>query len=89
MLASAISITDEIARIVQAACGHDRNIFGYGIWTHHITQVVRIGKKLANQFNADAEIVEISALLHDYAGIKDQTLHNNIINTELLKQKIF
>jgi len=37
--------------------------------------VVKIGKKLAGQFNADSEIVEISALLHDYAGIKDYSLH--------------
>lgn len=66
--------TKEIKKIVREACKAETNIFGYGIWTHHITQVVKIGKKLAEQFNADPEIVEISALLHDYAGIKDHTL---------------
>ena len=51
--------------------------FGYGIWTHHITQVVENGKRLARLFGADAEIVEIAALLHDYASIKDNALYND------------
>ncbi|RKY90649.1 MAG: metal-dependent phosphohydrolase [Ignavibacteriae bacterium] len=67
--------TKEIEKIVKEACKAETNVFGYNIWTHHIIQVVKIGKKLAEQFNADPEIVEISALLHDYAGIKDYTLH--------------
>ncbi len=68
-------VIKEIEKIVEEACKAETNVFGYGIWTHHITQVVKIGKKLAEQFNADPEIVELSALLHDYAGIKDRTLH--------------
>ena len=65
----------EIEKLVEEACKAETNVFGYNIWTHHITQVVKIGKKLAIQFNADPEIVEISALLHDFAGIKDHSLH--------------
>jgi hypothetical protein len=26
----------EIERIVEEACAKESNIFGYGIWTHHI-----------------------------------------------------
>ena len=65
----------EVEKIVEKACADENNIFGYGIWSHHITQVVRIGKELAKLFKADPEIVELSALLHDYAGIKDHSLH--------------
>jgi len=65
----------EVEHIVEKACSCDTNVFGYGIWTHHILHVVRIGKKLAEQFDADPEIVEIAGLLHDYAGIKDHRLH--------------
>jgi uncharacterized protein len=68
------TIVQEVARIVEAACAKDTNVFGYGIWTHHITQVARQGRRLAEQFQADPEIVEIAALLHDYAGIKDERL---------------
>jgi hypothetical protein len=67
----------KIEEIVEQACAQDTNIFGYGIWTHHITQVAKNGKQLANLFKADEEIVEIAALLHDYASVKDEALYEN------------
>jgi uncharacterized protein len=69
------NVIKEVEQIVEKACSRDTNVFGYGIWIHHILHVVKIGKKLAEQFGADPEIVEIAALLHDYAGIKDHSLH--------------
>ncbi len=66
---------EAIERLVEAACAGENNIFGYGIWTHHITLVARNGKRLAPLFDADPEIVEIAALLHDYASVKDETLY--------------
>jgi uncharacterized protein len=68
-------VIKEVEQIVEKACSRDTNVFGYGIWTHHILHVVSIGKNVAEQFGADPEIVEIAALLHDYAGIKDHSLH--------------
>jgi uncharacterized protein len=65
----------EITAIVEAACAAETNMFGYGIWTHHISQVARNGVRLAGLFGADAEIVEIAALLHDYASVKDEALY--------------
>ena len=69
------TIKNRIAQIVEQACAADTNIFGYGIWTHHILQVVQNGKQLASCFDADPEIVEFAALLHDYASIKDKALY--------------
>ena len=66
---------DEIEHLVEAACAAETNIFGYGIWTHHIKEVARNGKRLAPLFEADAEVVEIAALLHDYASVKDEALY--------------
>lgn len=63
-----------IAHIVEDACKKDTNYFGYGIWEHHIIHVVRFARELAAIASADQEIVEIAALLHDYAGIKDYSL---------------
>ena len=68
---------NNVAEIVEEACAKESNIFGYGIWTHHIVHVVKNGKRLAPLFNADLEIVEIAALLHDYASIKDSTLYQD------------
>lgn len=69
------NLIHHIEKIVEQACAAESNAFGYGIWTHHITQVVKCGHELAPLFGADTEIVEISALLHDYAGIKDYNLY--------------
>lgn len=68
---------NEIEKIVQEACAQDTNIFGYSIWTHHITQVVKNAKRLAKLFHADMEIVELAALLHDYASVKDKALYKD------------
>lgn len=64
-------LISELERIVEAACASETNMFGYGIWTHHVTRVVEHGQRLADLCGADAEIVVIAALLHDYASIKD------------------
>jgi len=66
-----------LASVVEEACQAESNIFGYGIWTHHILSVVAYGKQLADILGADANIVEIAALLHDYASIKDQAMYED------------
>jgi uncharacterized protein len=66
----------DIAALVQEACAAEGNVFGYGIWTHHILQVRENVRRLAPLFDADIEIVELAALLHDYAGIRDASLHS-------------
>jgi uncharacterized protein len=87
-----INIIEKIEQLVENACRSDKNIFGYGIWTHHIKFVSDKAKELAFTFNADPEIVEIAALLHDYAGIIDNSLHNEhhthsaIMAGEILKK---
>lgn len=68
-------LTRDIALIVRAACASESNIFGFGIWTHHIVHVVRWGRLLARLCGGDQEIVELAALLHDYAAVKDESLY--------------
>ncbi len=67
---------EKIKQIVEEACQKETNHFGYSIWSHHILSVIEYAKILAEKFNADAEIVEIAALLHDYAGIKDYKFYD-------------
>ena len=69
------TIKNRIGEIVEQACAADTNIFGYDIWTHHILPVIQNAKQLAPRFDADSEIVELAALLHDYASIKDKALY--------------
>ena len=68
---------EEIRKLVEEECKKDTNIFGDEIWTYHILSVVEYAKLLAKKLNADKEIVEIAALLHDYVGIKDRNNYEN------------
>lgn len=67
-------MTSTIRSIIEKACKKETNKYGYGIWSHHILLVVKYGKLLAQKLEADPEIVEIAALLHDYASIKEESL---------------
>lgn len=67
-------MTPAVRSIVEKACKKETNRYGYGIWGHHILFVVKYGKLLAQKLEADPEIVEIAALLHDYASIKEESL---------------
>ena len=69
------TMKDRIEQTVEQARAADTNIFGYDIWTHHILPVIQNAKQLAPRFDADPEIVEFAALLHDYASIKDKALY--------------
>ncbi len=66
------AIIAHISEFVEDACKQDENIFGYGIWMDHLVSVVKYGTQLAGQLGADIEIVQLAALLHDYAGIKNE-----------------
>lgn len=41
----------------------------YDYWNNHIKYVVQESKRLAKKYNADLEIVELGALLHDIASV--------------------
>jgi len=60
---------EEIKKLVEEACKKDTNYFGYSAWSHHISPVVKYAKLLAKKLDADEEICEIAALLHDYASV--------------------
>lgn len=70
-----MTLSEELALVVEEAAKRDSNIFGYEIWPHHILNVVKYSKILALELGADEDIVEIAALLHDYASIKDASMY--------------
>ena len=53
--------------------------YGYDFWNDHIKYVVKNSVELAKKYDADIEIVELGALLHDIAmpsEIGDREQHN-------------
>ena len=83
-------IVAAVCKLVREACAAPANSFGYGIWTHHLVSVVQFGRELAALTGAEGEVVELAALLHDYAGIKDvrlepeHHLHGAVLARDLL-----
>jgi uncharacterized protein len=63
---------NELYLLVENACKSDKNIFGYGIWSHHIKPILLLGQKLAEEYGGDKEIVTIAILLHDLVSIEDE-----------------
>jgi len=83
---------ERIRKTAEKVCKKETNYFGYGAWTYHIVSVVKYAKFLAQKLKADEEIVEIAALLHDYACGVDENLytehhiHGARLAEELLKE---
>lgn len=69
-----MGVVDKVRDIVEEACSAGSNHFGTGALLH-TRNVTFYSKKLAQKLGADIEITEISALLHDYASIKDKNLY--------------
>lgn len=86
------NIIQEIRIIVENACKSNNNKFGEGIWEHHILVVEKYALKLADEYNADKEIVILASLLHDYSGInniafyKEHHIHSAIAADMILSK---
>lgn len=88
-------VTNEVVKLVESACRKKTNFYGCSIWTHHIVYVVKYAKLLAKKLKADQEVVELAALLHDYAAISNKNLssqhhlHGAKLAEEILKKYHF
>jgi uncharacterized protein len=72
---NSVELIQSISNIVEEQSKKETNVFGYEGWVYHVAIVVKYAKLLAERLEADKEIVEISALLHDYAGVKDSSMY--------------
>lgn len=67
----------KLYKLVEEQCKSKKNIYGYQAWKYHFVPTVKFSKILAKKLKADQEIVEIAALLHDYASVKSKGLYQN------------
>ena len=61
------SVVDKIKQELLNVVEEYKKNNGYDFWNDHIKYVVKNAVMLAKKYNADAEIVELGALLHDIA----------------------
>ena len=69
-------IISEVRKIVKDACKSRKNYFGDRIWECHILPVVNHSLRLGKQLKANLEVLELAALLHDYANLVDNKKYN-------------
>jgi len=72
-------ITEKIKEELLKRCEKSREKNGYDFWNEHIKYVVNNSLMLAEKYNADKEIVELGALLHDISmpsGIGSKEEHH-------------
>ncbi len=60
-------IVEKIKEELIKRCNTYNEKYNYDFWNDHIKYVVKNAVELANKYNADVEIVELGALLHDIA----------------------
>lgn len=60
-------VTEKIKDELLKRCENSKEKDGYDFWNEHIKYVVENAIELARRQNADVEIVELGALLHDIA----------------------
>ena len=58
-------IVESIKAELIERCNNYKLKYGFDYWNDHIKYVVKNAVQLANKYNADVEIVELGALLHD------------------------
>ncbi len=68
-------IKKEVEKAVKKANDSKKNKFTYTVWRYHIQPVVKYSLMLGKKLKADIEILELSALLHDYASLVDKKLY--------------
>lgn len=61
------SVTENIKEELIKRCNVYNDKYNYDFWNEHIKYVVKNAVELAEKYNADIEIVELGALLHDIA----------------------
>lgn len=82
-------IKKEVEKIVKQANDSHENVFTDTVWDYHIQPVVKYSLILGKKLNADLEVLELSALLHDYAAMIDKKLYNDHhLHSAMLAEKI-
>lgn len=78
----------KIRNFVEEECKKPTSKYGYEIFERHFIPVVKYAKILTNKFNADAEVVEISAWLHDIGSIIYGNENHHITGIEIAGNKL-
>lgn len=81
-------IVEEIKKFVEEECRKPSSKYGYEPYINHFVPTARYAKILAEKENADSEIVEIAAWLHDIGSIIYGRENHHITSCEIAEKKL-
>lgn len=81
-------ITEEIRKFVEEECRKPTSKFGYEIYPTHFVPTTNYAKLLAEKLNADVEVVELAAWLHDIGSIAYGRENHHITGAEIAEIKL-
>jgi uncharacterized protein len=81
-------LIEEVREFVETECKKPTSHYGYEPYIFHFAPVVKYAMLLAEKLNADAEIVEIAAWLHDIGSIIEGRDNHHIAGADIAERKL-
>ena len=81
-------ITEEIRKFVEGECRKPTSKYGFEPYETHFVPMTRYSLMLAEKLNADKEVVEIAAWLHDIGSIIYGRENHHITGARIAEEKL-
>ena len=82
------NIVEEIRKFVEGECKKPASKYGYEPYEFHFVPMVKYAKILAEKLNAEIEVVEIAAWLHDIGSIINGRKEHHITGAKIAEKKL-
>ena len=83
-----MNIVEEIRTFVENECKKPTSKFGYEPFPEHLVPMVKYAENLADEFNADKELIQIAAWLHDIGSIIYGRENHHITGSKVAEEKL-
>lgn len=83
-----MKIVEEIRKFVEEESKKPSNIWGYSFYTLHLVDVYNLSRELAKKLDADLEVVELAAWLHDIGAIFNGRENHHITGALIAEKKL-
>lgn len=81
-----MDIVETVRKFVFDKYHEDKDFKGINMYDSHVKYVVEYAKELAKELNADEEVVEIAALLHDIGRLNGTDDNHHIVGSEFAEK---
>jgi uncharacterized protein len=87
-LANEFNVIEKVREFVEEECKKPGAKYDYDLVVFHLIPVVKYSLKLAEKLNADREIVELAAWLHDIGSVIYGRENHHVTGIEVAEQKL-